>query len=185
MIKINDKYFDIFIEKGAIESKINALANTINKDYEGKEVLFIAILNGSFMFASDLIKKIKLDCEISFIKVNSYEGTQSSGSINELIGLNTSIKDKHIIIIEDIVDTGRTMDKIILTLQNERPSSIECCSLLFKPNAYLGIFNPKYIGFSIENKFVVGYGLDYDQKGRNLEEIYQITESQNTLNENN
>ena len=178
MIKINDKYFDVFIEKSTIESKIDALASAINKDYEGKEVLFIAILNGSFMFASDLLKKIKLDCEISFIKVNSYEGTQSSGAINELIGLNTTCQDKHIIILEDIVDTGRTMDKIILTLQNERPTSIECCSLLFKPDAYLGLFNPKYVGFTIENKFVVGYGLDYDQKGRNLEEIYQITESQ-------
>ncbi len=185
MIKINDKYFDIFIEKSTIESNIQALASVINNDYEGKEVLFIAILNGSFMFASDLIKKINLDCEISFIKVNSYEGTLSSGSINELIGLNTSIQNKHIIILEDIVDTGRTMDKIILTLQNEKPSSLECCSLLFKPNAYLGLFNPKYIGFSIEDKFVVGYGLDYDQKGRNLEEIYQIIESQETLNENN
>ena len=185
MIKIKDKYFDIFIEKNSIESKINALASVINEDYKGKEVLFITILNGSFMFASDLIKKINLDCEISFIKVKSYEGIQSSGTINELIGLNTSIEGKHLIILEDIVDTGRTMDKIILTLQNEKPSSVECCSLLFKPNAYLGIFTPKYIGFSIENKFVVGYGLDYDQKGRNLEEIYQITESQATLNENN
>lgn len=174
MIQINDKYFDVFIEKKEILSKVDSLASLINKDYHGRKVLFIAVLNGSFMFASDLMKRISIDCEISFVKVSSYVGTTSMGRVDELIGLNTDISGKEVIIIEDIVDTGVTVDKIITLLTKGKPSSIKICSLLYKPEAFKGKNKPDYVGFTIPNVFVVGYGLDYNEKGRNIEEIYQF-----------
>lgn len=177
MIQINDKYFDVFIGKEDIQSKVDTLASLINTDYKSKDVLFISVLNGSFMFASDLMKRVSLPCEISFVKVSSYIGTASTGRVDELIGLNTSVSNKHIIIIEDIVDTGITIDKIITLLSKGNPLSIKTCTLLFKPDAFKGKVKPDYIGFSISNTFVVGYGLDYDEKGRNIEEIYQLKES--------
>lgn len=176
MIQINDKFFDVFIEKNEILSKVDSLSSRINSDYKGQEVLFIAVLNGSFMFASDLMKRINLNCEISFVKVSSYTGTTSMGRVDELIGLNTDILGKNIIIIEDIVDTGITIDKIITLLMKGNPSSIKTCSLLYKPDAFKGKEKPDYIGFTIPNTFVVGYGLDYNEKGRNIEEIYQLKE---------
>lgn len=176
MIQINDKFFDVFIEKNEILSKVDSLASLINSDYKDQEVLFIAVLNGSFMFASDLMKRINLNCEISFVKVSSYTGTTSMGRVDELIGLNTDIFGKNIIIIEDIVDTGITIDKIITLLMQGNPSSIKICSLLYKPDAFKGKEKPDYIGFTIPNTFVVGYGLDYNEKGRNIEEIYQLKE---------
>lgn len=174
MIQINDKYFDVFIEKKEILSKVDSLASLINGDYHNREVLFIAVLNGSFMFASDLMKRININCEISFVKVSSYIGTSSMGRVDELIGLNTDISGKEIIIIEDIVDTGITIDKIITLLTKGNPSSIKICSLLYKPEAFKGKNKPDYVGFTIPNAFVVGYGLDYNEKGRNIEEIYQF-----------
>lgn len=182
MIQINDKYFDVFIEKEDILSKVEILASFINSDYEGKEVVFISVLNGSFMFASDLFKKLNLNCEISFVKLSSYDGISSTGNVNELIGLNTEILNKHVIIIEDIVDTGSTIDTIIELLLPHRPSSIKTCTLLFKPDAFKGENRPDYTGFTISNTFVVGYGLDYNEKGRNLESIYQLKENANVIN---
>jgi len=177
VIQVLDKSFDVFISKDEIERKVSALANTINADYKGKEVIFIAVLNGAFMFASDLFKNINLECEISFVKMSSYQGTQTSGVVDELIGLTTNIKDKEVIVLEDIVDTGHTLDKIISLLEDKNPKSIKMCTLLYKPDAFKGKTEPKYVGFSIPNAFVVGYGLDYDQKGRNLDALYQIVES--------
>ncbi|MEN9997281.1 MAG: hypothetical protein RI922_271 [Bacteroidota bacterium] len=177
MIQINDKSFEVFIRENELHEKIKSLAARINEEYQGKEVIFIAILNGAFMFASDLLKSITLPCEISFVKVSSYHGGMStSGRVDELIGLNASIEGKEVIILEDIVDTGITIDKIITLLKAESPASVKVCTLLYKPEAFKGKKAPELVGITIPNKFVVGYGLDYDEKGRNLREIYQLKE---------
>lgn len=174
LIHVHDKKFDIFIGTEKIQSKIKAIAEQINQEYIGKDLVFISILNGSFMFTSDLIKKITLPCEISFVKVSSYQDLSSSGRIDELIGLNTEISNKHVIIIEDIVDTGITMNKIYSYLQSFQPASLKIVSLLFKPDAFEGKHQPDIIGFSIPNIFVIGFGLDYNQHGRNFENIYKL-----------
>lgn len=167
----------MFIRENELQEKIKTLAARINEEYQGKEVIFIAILNGAFMFASDLLKSITLPCEISFVKVSSYHGGMStSGRVDELIGLNASIEGKEVIILEDIVDTGITIDKIITLLKAESPASVKVCTLLYKPDAFKGKKAPELVGITIPNKFVVGYGLDYDEKGRNLREIYQLKE---------
>lgn len=177
MIQINDKSFEVFIRENELQEKIKTLAARINEEYQGKEVIFIAILNGAFMFAADLLKSITLPCEISFVKVSSYHGGMSTtGRVDELIGLNASIENKEVIILEDIVDTGITIDKIITLLKAESPASVKVCTLLYKPDAFKGKKAPELVGMSIPNKFVVGYGLDYDEKGRNLREIYQLKE---------
>ena len=176
MIQVNDKSFEVFINEEEISKQISFLADKINSEYQGKEVIFIAILNGAFMFASDLIKLITISCEISFVKVSSYNGTSSKGRVDELIGLNANIEGKHVIILEDIVDSGITIDKIKTLMSTEDPASVKVCTLLYKPTAFLGKKEPDYIGFSIPNKFVVGFGLDYNEKGRNLREIYQLKE---------
>lgn len=174
MIQVLDKSFQIFITPEEIAAEINSLAAEINSDYAGEDVVFISVLNGAFMFTSDLMKKIDLEVEVSFVKMSSYEGLSSTGKVEELIGLNTDISGKKVIIIEDIVDTGVTIDKIIKLLESHNPVDIETCTLLYKPDAFKGEHPPKYVGFSIPNAFVVGYGLDYDEKGRNLDAIYQI-----------
>lgn len=177
MIQINDKSFEVFIRENELQEKIKTLAARINEEYQGKEVIFIAILNGAFMFAADLLKSITLPCEISFVKVSSYHGGMSTtGRVDELIGLNASIENKEVIILEDIVDTGITIDKIITLLKAESPASVKVCTLLYKPDAFKGKKAPELVGITIPNKFVVGYGLDYDEKGRNLREIYQLKE---------
>jgi hypoxanthine phosphoribosyltransferase len=174
MLKISDKTFEIFIRQEEIESEIDQLAKQLNADYSGKEVVFIAVLNGSFMFAADLMKRITLPCEITFVKVSSYQGMHSTGRVDEVIGLSTDVKNKHVVILEDIVDTGITMEKLFTLISVDEPASIEITTLLFKPEAFKGKHTPKYIGFSIPNKFVVGYGLDYNELGRNTKHIYQL-----------
>lgn len=174
VLQIHDKTFDIFIHQEEIQAEIASLAQTLNQSYEGKDVIFLAVLNGAFMFAADLMKRITLPCEISFVKVSSYQGMHSSGRVDEIIGLNTPIKDKHVIILEDIVDTGITMDKIMTLLSVEHPASIKITTLLYKPEAFKGKHQPDFVGFSIPNSFVVGYGLDYNEHGRNTEHIYQL-----------
>lgn len=175
MLQIHDKKFEIFIGKEEIQAEVKSLANQLNVDYSGKEVVFVAILNGAFMFAADLMKSVNLPCEISFIKVSSYQGSMhTTGRVDEVIGLNTNISGKHVVLIEDIVDTGITMDKVFTLLNVEKPASIEIVSLLYKPEAFKGKHVPKYVGFSIPNKFVLGYGLDYNEHGRNTEDLYQL-----------
>ncbi len=181
MIQIRDKKFVPFISADEIKSEVSSLAATINEAYADKDVVFIAILNGSFMFASDLFKEISLPSEISFIKVSSYAGMNSTGRVDEIIGLTTDIKDKHVVILEDIVDTGITIEKVKKLMWSEKPASIETCTLLFKPDAFREKEIPKFIGFSIPNRFVVGYGLDYDELGRNLGEIYQLKEEVSSM----
>jgi hypoxanthine phosphoribosyltransferase len=175
-VQIRDKKFELYISEKEIQESINQVAKQINTDYEGEEVIFVGVLNGSFMFASDLMKSVDLRCEISFVKVNSYKGTSSSGKVHELIGLTTDVKDKHVIIIEDIVDSGLTLSKLYSMIDHLTPKTVEVATLLYKPDAFKGKYPPKYVGIEIPNKFIVGFGLDYLEEGRNTKDIYQITE---------
>lgn len=175
-IQVLDKEFVPFISKAQIAESIQKLAKEINQDFEGKKPLFLGVLNGSFMFASDLFKEITIDAEITFIKLASYIGTESSGNVLTTIGLDKDLEGRHLIIVEDIIDTGRTMTKFLQQLENDGLASISIATLLIKPEALAYNIQAKYVGFSIENKFVVGYGLDYDGYGRNIPEIYQIKE---------
>ena len=171
---INNKTFQQYISKEEIDNIVTEIANKINNSNTEKP-LFIAVLNGSFLFAADIMRRITIpNAEISFIKLSSYEGMKSNGEISELIGIKNNISARNIILLEDIVDTGNTLEKIIELLTQEQVSSIKVATLLFKPNAYKKDLNIDYIGKSIENDFVVGYGLDYDEIGRNLPHIYKL-----------
>ncbi len=175
-VKILDREFEISIKASEIQDRIQKIADQINSDLKGEDVIFLGILNGSFMFAADLFKKIKLDCQITFLKVASYEGTMSSGKVKRLIGINEDIKDKTVIVLEDIVDTGHTLDSIIRQLIGYEPAKIKIATLLFKPDAFQKDIPIDYVGIEIPNNFIVGYGLDYNGYGRNLENIYTVVE---------
>lgn len=174
-MKILDKNFEPYISEIEIQKKVKELASQISKDFKDKDPLFIVLLNGAFLFASDLLKNIEVPCELSFIKVSSYCGTESSGEVDCLIGLKENPENRHIILIDDIIDTGLTMDRVILDLKAHNPASVSTASLLLKPGAFHKKFSPDYIGFEIPNDFVVGYGLDYNGYGRNLKEILIIS----------
>lgn len=176
MVQVKDKKFELYISESEIQKSIQQVAERINTDYKGEEVIFVGVLNGAFMFAADLMKDIHLTCEISFVKVTSYKGTSSTGNVHELIGLNTDIKDKNVIILEDIVDSGLTLNKLYSMLDHNAPKSVEVATLLYKPDAFQGKFPPKYVGLEIPTKFIVGYGLDYMEVGRNTRDIYKIIE---------
>ena len=176
VIKVNDKNFAPYISAAEIHERIAALADQINIDYAGKRPLFIAILNGSFMFASDLFKLINIDAEICFIKLASYKGTRSTGNVITSIGLDEPLKDRHVVIIEDIVDTGNTLNKFLPQLHNQQPATLKIAALLHKPEALEYPIVIDYLGFSVPNKFLLGFGLDFDGLGRNLAEIYKLTE---------
>jgi hypoxanthine phosphoribosyltransferase len=175
-VTLKDKKFTPYLDASEIAEVVKTTAEKINKDYQGKEVLFIAILNGSFIFAADLVRHLTIKHTISFVKVASYEGLSSTGTVKKLIGLMDALENKHVIILEDIVDTGNTLDKLLPTLEAEKPASLSLCTLLFKPEAFKADFEIAYIGKEIPNKFIVGYGLDYDGYGRNLPDIYQISQ---------
>lgn len=174
IITIKDKQFKPFITSAKIAEAVNQVATKINAELKNEDVVFLAVLNGSFMFASDLMKEVSLPSKISFIKLASYHGTSSTGNVSELIGLTEELKDKTVVIIEDIVDTGNTMEKLFATLHQKNVKQIKVATLLFKPEAYKKSFPINYTGITIGNDFVVGYGLDYDGYGRNLKEIYVI-----------
>jgi hypoxanthine phosphoribosyltransferase len=174
-ITLFDKTFEPYLPEALIQEKVKELAELINTDYAGKRPLFIAILNGSFMFASDIFKSIHIEAEICFIKLASYKGTKSTGHVITAIGLDTDITNRHVIILEDIIDTGKTMNEFIPQLKNQQPASIKVAVLLHKPDATLFPVEIDYCCFSIPNRFVLGYGLDYDGYGRNLKEIYQLS----------
>ena len=171
-----DKKFRPFLSAEVLNERVKELATQINKDYFGKNPIFIGILNGSFMFASDWYKNITIPSTISFIKLVSYKGTTSTGTVITSIGLEEDLTDKDVILIEDIVDTGKTMKEFVATLHKQSPASIQICTLLHKPEALQHPLELKYVGFEIPNKFVVGYGLDYDGFGRNSQEIFQLDE---------
>lgn len=175
-VKLHDKTFRVMIPASEIDAAVKAVADRINADYAGLETpLFVGVLNGSFMFLSDLIKKIEFNSELSFVKLASYEGTESTGKVHSLIGLNKSIEGRHIIIVEDIVDTGASIEHMIEDLRRGNPADIEVCTLFFKPASYSRSYPIKYSALEIGNEFIVGYGLDYDQLGRNLKDIYVVT----------
>jgi len=175
-IKVHDKTFEIYLSEETIQEKIRELAGQINKDYNDKRPLFIAILNGSFMFAADLFKYITIDAEICFIKLASYRGMKSTGNVVTAIGLDVDLYGRDVVIIEDIVDTGKTLTEFLPKLNHQQPSSLKIVALLHKAEATKYPLTIDYIGFTIPDKFVVGYGLDYDGLGRNLKEIYQLKE---------
>lgn len=172
-MKLKDLEFKKFIPADRIEKKISALANKINKDYHDKTPVFLPVLNGSFMFAADLLKQVSVPCRVSFVKVSSYTGTTSSGQLKTLIGHEESLFGLDIIIIEDIVDTGLTLQKIMDELKGLGAKSVEAVALLRKQPAREKNIGIKYVGFELENEFVVGYGLDYDGLGRNYSDIYK------------
>jgi len=174
VIKVHDKYFEPFLSEETLQQKVKEIAGNISKDYKTKRPLFIAILNGSFMFAADVFKHLDIEAEICFIKLASYKGTRSTGHVITAIGLDTDITGRDIIILEDIIDTGKTLHNFLPQLFNQQPSSVKIAVLLHKPDATVFEINIDYCCFSIPNKFVVGYGLDYDGLGRNLKEIYQV-----------
>ena len=174
VIKVHDKVFETFLSEETIQKRVKELAAAINNDYKGKRPLFIAILNGAFMFASDLFKNLDIDAEICFIKLISYQGTKSSGRIVTSIGLMEDVHGKDVVLIEDIVDTGKTLNDFLPNLKHQQPASLKIAALLHKPTATEYPLTIDYLAFSIPNKFVVGYGLDYDGLGRNLKEIYQL-----------
>ncbi len=176
VIQVLDKKFQPYIKAGQIKEQVDVLADQINRDYKDKNPLFIAILNGSFMFASDLFKELTIVAEICFIKLASYKGTKSTGNVLTAIGLDEPLKGRHVIIIEDIVDTGKTLNEFLPQLANQQPASLKIAALLHKPEALVYPITIDYIGFNVPNKFLLGYGLDYDGLGRNLKEIYQLVE---------
>lgn len=175
-IKLGDRIFQLYIKEEKIQNAIAKVAAEINADYAGKTPLIIPVLNGSFMFASDLCKYLTIACHISFIKASSYRGTTSTGHLTSLIGINEDITGRHIIIVEDIVDSGHTLEKIIPSFEVQMPASLKVATLLSKPHALKADVKIDYVGIEISNEFIVGYGLDYNGLGRNLREIYQVVE---------
>jgi hypoxanthine phosphoribosyltransferase len=175
-MRVHDKEFGPYLGKELIDEKIQAIATAMNRDYAEKRPLFIAILNGAFMFASDLFKKITIEAEISFIKLASYKGTKSSGQVITAIGLDTDLHGRHVVILEDIVDTGKTLSEFLPQLEHQQPASLKIAALLHKPEATVYPIRVDYLGFSVPNKFLLGYGLDYDGLGRNIPSIYQLVE---------
>lgn len=173
-IKINDRQFTISIPEEKILKEVERLAAQISRDLEGKNPLFLCVLNGSFMFAADLFRRITIPAEISFVKLASYEGTASTGVIKEVIGLAENITGRTVVIVEDIVDTGCTMSKLIDDLGTRAPEAIHICTLLLKPEKLKVDLDIEYVALEIPNDFIVGYGLDYDGFGRNLKDIYTV-----------
>lgn len=175
MIKLHDKTFSTYLSEETIQQKVKEMAEALNKEYAGRRPLFIAILNGSFMFAADIFKHLTIDAEICFIKLASYKGMKSSGQVITAIGLDHDLYDREVVILEDIVDTGKTLHEFLPQLHHQQPKSFAIVTLLHKAEATQFPLTLAHVGFEIPDKFVVGYGLDYDGLGRNLKEIYQLS----------
>ncbi len=176
-VTLHDKTFEQFILQRDIRLAIDRLAVRINADYAGRETpLFLGVLNGAFMFMGELMQGIDFNCEVSFVKLASYQGTRSTGRVCELIGLTDNLQGRHIIVVEDIVDTGESIEHLLRSLVGHQPASVEIATLLLKPEAYKKEIEVKYSAISIPNDFIVGFGLDYNQLGRNLKDIYKIVE---------
>jgi hypoxanthine phosphoribosyltransferase len=178
MVKISllDKEFRLYIPAEKIQAQVQSIADRMNSELKNEDVIFIGVLNGAFMFASDLLRKISFNVQVSFVKLTSYQGTISTGNVRRLIGINETLKDKTVVIIEDIIDTGRTIESIINQIKGFRPRQIYVASLLLKPEFYNKDLKLDYVGFQIPKDFVVGYGLDYQGYGRNLRSLYQLEE---------
>lgn len=173
-IKIKDKEFVPMISEAEIKERVKEVAAQINRDMEGKNPLLLAVLNGAFVFAADLMRELTIPCEISFVKLASYQGTTSTGKVKEVIGINEDLTGRTIIIVEDIVESGLTLKQMTESLGTRNPESVCICTLMFKPDCLKTDLNPDYVAFRIPNDFILGYGLDYDQQGRNLKDIYVV-----------
>ncbi len=174
VIQLHDLKFEPFISEKKIDIAIRAMATQINQDFKGKTPIFLAVLNGAFMVASEIIKRFEGDCEVAFVKLESYKGTETTGNVETLVGLNISLENRDVIIIEDIVDTGITLSAIYKMMEKENVADVRIATLIFKPKAYQKNFKINYIGMEIPNDFIVGYGLDYDGLGRNLTQVYKL-----------
>lgn len=174
MITIKDRQFELFIEQEVIELEIKRVAHQINADLKDKNPIFLAVLNGAFMFAGELMKEVSIPSEITFVRLASYSGVSSTEHVKEVLGLNESIEDRVVVIIEDIVDSGNTMTALMKELEKYNPSDIKIATLLFKPAALVKKLNLDYVALEIPNDFIVGYGLDFDGYGRNLKDIYKV-----------
>lgn len=175
-VTLHDKTFHLYISHAQIQERITAIAKTIDAEYQGKRPLFITVLNGAFMFAADLARAVTIDCEWAFVRLSSYQGTESTGTVSQVLGLKDDVEGRHVIVVEDIVDSGRTMANFLPELEVEHPASIAIATLLFKPEALKHEVQPDHVCFETGNEFVVGYGLDYDELGRNLPDIYRLQE---------
>lgn len=174
IVQVHDRYFEPFIAEEAIQKEVGRIAMEMNRDLAGKDPIFLGILNGAFMFASDLYKQLTFPCQITFLKLASYSGTKSTGSVKQLIGINRELKDRVVVVLEDIVDTGVTLETIIRQLSGYEPAEIQVATFLHKPEATVKEVKLDYVGMEIPNNFILGYGLDYDGYGRNFREIYQL-----------
>lgn len=175
-IQLYDKVFKPFISEAKLREAIQKVSDKLNNELKDKDPLFLIVLNGAFIFAADLLRKFEHNCDISFIKLSSYSGTKSTHTVREIIGLDYNVKDRTVVIVEDIIDTGITMEHIIAQMQQLGAKEVKVATLLFKPGSFQKTYNIDYIALDIPNDFIVGYGLDYDGKGRNLSEIYTIVE---------
>ncbi|GAB3895755.1 hypoxanthine phosphoribosyltransferase [Larkinella knui] len=171
MLTIKDKNFVPFIDQNTLKNRIVQLAEQINQDYQNKEPMLVVVLNGAFIFAAELMTHLTIPCQVTFIRVNSYQKTTSTGVVREILGLSESLAGQDVILIEDIIDTGLTIQQVSQHLMEQKPASLEIATMLFKPEALQVEVSIKYVGFEIQNQFVVGYGLDYDGFGRNTKEI--------------
>ena len=177
LVQVKDKLFKPFISEERIQTEVARIARQMNDELADKDPIFLGILNGAFMFASDLYKQISFPCQITFLKLTSYSGTQSSGTVKQLIGINYVLKDRVVVVLEDIVDTGITLETIIRQLSGYEPAEIRVATFLHKPDATIRDVKLDYVGIEIPNDFILGYGLDYDGYGRNFNEIYQLVDS--------
>ena len=173
-VKIKDKSFRVSIPEAEIKERVKALAEQMSKDLEGKNPIFLGVLNGSFIFAADLMREMTIPCEISFVKLASYQGTTSTGKVQEVLGINENLSGRTVVIVEDIVESGQTMKQMIESLGTRNPESVRICTLFFKPEKLKEELNLDYVAFSIPDDFIVGYGLDYDGLGRELKDVYTI-----------
>ena len=175
-VKIKDKSFRVSIPEAEIKERVKALAEQMSKDLEGKNPIFLGVLNGSFVFAADLMREMTIPCEISFVKLASYQGTTSTGKVREVLGINENLSGRTVVIVEDIVESGQTMKQMIESLGTRNPESVRICTLFFKPEKLKEDLNLDYVAFRIPDDFIVGYGLDYDGLGRELKDVYTIVE---------
>lgn len=174
IVKIKDKSFKVSIPESEIKARVKVLAQQMSKDMEGKNPLFLAVLNGSFIFAADLMREMTIPCEISFVKLASYQGITSTGKIKEVIGINEDLNGRTVVIVEDIVESGQTMKRMVESIGTRNPASVKICTLFFKPEKLKEELTLDYVAFRIPDDFILGYGLDYDQRGRGLKDVYTI-----------
>ena len=175
-VTIKDKTFEVSIPEAQVKERVRELAQQMSRDLEGKNPLFLGVLNGAFIFAADLMREMTIPCEISFVKLASYQGTTSTGTIKEVIGINEDLTGRTVVIVEDIVESGLTIKRMMEQIGTRNPASVQVCTLFFKPEKLKEDLSLDYVAFSIPNDFIVGYGLDYDQQGRQLRDVYSLCE---------